>query len=104
MFKSVGSNREINEDHYESNIENYDGRKRPGCSTRFIYDKSHWRFFGPPQDKANHWLPSASGGGDDSDDAPKKKKKKKSKNPEPLSGPPQAAQQEDGWGFEANFG
>jgi hypothetical protein len=35
----------LNERYYENKIHEYDGRKRPTCATRFIYDKYKWRFF-----------------------------------------------------------
>jgi len=77
LFKSVGGNTAINSRHYESNIHNYDGRKRPTPSTRFIYDKYKWRFF--CHDKK--WMPSvgANDASDDDDSDEKKQKKKKKK-------------------------
>ena len=58
LFAQVGGNSRINEEHYEMNIHDYDGRKRGTCSTRFIYDKYKWRFFTDHKD----WLPKLKAG------------------------------------------
>lgn len=107
LMKSVGGNAVINRKHYESNIHNYDGRKRPGCSTRFIYDKYKWRFFCDPSDKK--WYPKAGSSStadsdsDSSDVTSKKKKKdkkdkknkKKSKRPTRIEAP--VSNEADDW-------